>query len=125
MILDINPELQLNFGSLFENFVACELYQSGILPLYFKTPKIGEIDFLIELDGKVVPMVIRSGKDYRKHTALDRLLSEKMYPLDCAIVLSQSNLEQDGPILYLPIYMAGLIRSASPSDEPLDLSIFS
>ncbi|MGM9794774.1 MAG: DUF4143 domain-containing protein [Candidatus Aphodosoma sp.] len=31
---------------------------------YFNSKKQGEVDFVIELNGKVIPIEVKSGKDY-------------------------------------------------------------
>ena len=124
-ILKMNPEITMNFGSLFENYVACEFYFAGLKLLYYKTAKIGEIDFITELDDRVLPIEVKSGKDYKKHTALNNLLSSSEYKIDKAIVLSANNLEQSGKILYCPIYMAPLIRQSALENAQIDTNIFS
>ena len=123
-IMRMDPEIRINFGSLFENYTACELYGNGFQMLYYKTQKLGEIDFIIELDGKVLPIEVKSGKDYQKHPALNHLLDAKEYHIQGGIVLSLNNVKTEGRIRYLPIYMAGLIRPTAVADVPLDMDIF-
>lgn len=123
-IMRMDPELELNFGSLFENYVACQMYTSGLKLLYYKSQKIGEIDFITELNGRVVPIEVKSGKDYKKHKALDNLLAAPEYSIQEGIVLSTSNIEIKDNIFYCPVYMAELIREETPSDVPLTLDIF-
>lgn len=45
---------------------------------YFNSKQQGELDFVIELDGKVVPLEIKSGKDYKRHSALNNVLKMKI-----------------------------------------------
>lgn len=123
-ILQMDPELEINFGSLFENYAACEFYSNDLKMLYYKTASIGEIDFLLELDGKVVPVEVKSGKDYKKHKSLDNLLGSTKFHVDQAVVLSLNNVEQVDSILYCPIYMASLLQNARPSGEMIDIGIF-
>ena len=42
---------------------------------YFNSKKQGEVDFLIEYKGNVLPLEVKSGKDYKVHSALNNLLS--------------------------------------------------
>ena len=65
----LNKEKSINNGALFENVVAQELLANGFNLYYFNNKKQGELDFVIELDGKVTPLEIKSGKD-TKNTAL-------------------------------------------------------
>ncbi len=47
-------------GSLYENFVASELLKAGIELKYWRTKSMAEVDFVIEKNGKVVPLEIKS-----------------------------------------------------------------
>lgn len=123
-IMQMNPDTEINFGSLFENYVACEMYANGLKMLYYKSVEIGEIDYLLELDGRLMPLEVKSGKDYRRHKALDHLLSSTKFNVNRAIVLSLNNTEQDGNILYLPIYMAPLLHNSIPTSNTMDIGFF-
>ena len=122
-ILDMNPENEINNGALFENFVAQEFYANELATYYYKTTKIGEVDFLIEVDGEVVPVEVKSGKGYKKHPALDKLLKVENYGLKNAIVLSTANIEKEGQITYLPVYMAYLIKPQETENITLNLDL--
>ena len=104
-LLNMNPEYEINNGALFENFIAQELVSMNIQPYYFKNKNIAEIDFLIEYDNQVIPLEIKSGKDYKIHKALDNLLNTREYSIKKAYILSPSNIEIDDKNIYLPIYM--------------------
>lgn len=104
----------VNFGQAFENAVAQELRASGNENIYyFNKAKVGEVDFLIDAPGRpeVLPIEVKSGKSSHAHAALDHLLDVKNYHLKKAVVLHTDNVESDGKITYLPIYMAGLLQS--------------
>lgn len=104
-----------NNGGLFENFVMQELVFNGFIPYYYKSKKIGEIDFLIEKDDGIYALEVKSGKDFKSHKALDSLIKEKEYQVSKYIVLSKSNLFKEGSITYLPIYMCEFIKDLIPS----------
>lgn len=106
-LLEMNSEKEINNGALFENFVAQEIYASGRNPFYFKKKNVGEVDFIIERDDAAVPIEVKSGSDYKKHAALNHLMDN--FNIKEAFVLSLNNIEKDGKITYLPIYMAGLL----------------
>lgn len=106
-IAEMDPDLELNNGALFENFVAQEIYAKFQKSFYYKKKSIGEVDFMVERDGRAIPVEVKSGADYKHHAALNNLL--KHYKFDTAYVLSCNNVDTDGTITYLPIYMAGLI----------------
>jgi predicted AAA+ superfamily ATPase len=107
-ILTKNPDI--NYGVIYENAVAQELAAQGFDLYYYRNKKRGELDFLIEThDGRTLPIEVKSGKAYKRHSALRNLLSVPQYHFDEALVLSEANLETDGPITYLPIYLTYLL----------------
>ena len=77
----LNKEQSINNGSLFENAVAQELLSKGFKLYYFNSKKQGELDFLIELDGEVLPIEVKSGKDYKKHSALNNVMNDLNYDI--------------------------------------------
>ncbi len=101
----------MNMGAAFESFVAQELVAHGFKLRYFSSKKVGEIDFVEEtLDGEVIAIEVKSGKRYKSHAALDNALGAKDYGVDRALVLAESNLFRDGDVLYVPVFMAGLLK---------------
>lgn len=120
-LLDMNPDHEINNGALFENYVAQELSSCEITPYYFKSKGIGEIDFLIEYDNRIVPLEIKSGKEYKKHKALDNLLNSKEYSIDRGYIISLSNIEADDRCIYIPVYMTGLFGHRQSEDMIIDL----
>lgn len=100
----LNKDKDINFGSIYENAIAEELASKGFDLYYYKSNKFGEIDFLIENKGVVIPLEIKSGKNYKKHNALDNLLTNN-FDIPKAYVLSNNNIEVNGNKIYLPIYM--------------------
>ena len=68
----LNKEKSINNGALFENVVAQELLANGFNLYYFNNKKQGELDFVIELDGKVTPLEIKSGKCIKREKLRNR-----------------------------------------------------
>ena len=60
-----------------------------------------------------MPIEVKSGKDYKRHNALQNVLADRNYPIDKAIVLSNENLERVGKVTYAPVYMAMFIEPDS------------
>ena len=112
----LSGELSVNFGSVYENAAAQELTAHGFPLYYFNNKKQGEVDFLTEINGEVVPMEIKSGKDYTVHSALNNILSNSEYNINKAYVFSTANLSTDGKIVYAPIYMLMFIKKHEPKD---------
>ena len=75
------------------------------------------MDFVIEMNGKVVPIEVKSGKAYKSHKALDNFMNIPDYHLERAYIFSIYNVEKDGNILNLPIYMCYLLKE--PKIDPL------
>ncbi|MBO4427181.1 MAG: ATP-binding protein [Bacteroidales bacterium] len=108
----LSGETNINFGAIYENAVAQELTAQGFEQLhYFNSKKQGEVDFVIEPgDGTVLPIEVKSGKNYEFHHALANILDNTEYRLSKAIILCNDNVSVDGGKLYLPVYMATFIR---------------
>ena len=104
----------VNFGAVYENAVAQELAAHGFALRYFNSKKQGELDFVIERDGQALPIEVKSGKDYRRHSALDNVLANPEYGIGKAYVLNNGNVSPEGKILYLPVYMVMFLRPVLP-----------
>lgn len=106
----------INNGVLFENFAAQELAAHGEELYYFNSKKQGELDFVIELDGKVCPIEIKSGKDYKRHRAWEHVLEDANYEIGKAFIFSDQNTQRDGRKCYLPIYLLMFVEETKLSD---------
>jgi predicted AAA+ superfamily ATPase len=108
----INDRTDINYGALYENAVAQELKAHGADLYYFKNNAIGELDFVVEHPhGHVTPIEVKSGKSYKRHSALTRALATPNYGMEQGIVLAESNVHEEGSVRYLPIYMASMIHA--------------
>ncbi len=97
-------------GAMAEQFVGQELiayanpyYASELF--YWEREKKGadaEVDYVLELEGKMVPLEIKSGKTGRIRS-LHQFMLEKKPPI--GIKLSQAPLTQEREILSVPLYM--------------------
>ena len=74
-------EMDANFGAIFENFAAQELHSHGYPLYYFNSKKQGELDFVIEHECKVLPIEIKSGKNYKRHNALSNVMNNPDYAM--------------------------------------------
>ena len=101
----LQGETSINFGAIYENAVAEELYAHGWSLYYFHSKGQGELDFLLEYDAEIIPVEVKSGKYYERHNALSNVLSNEEYAIRRAIVLCNDNIREVGRILYAPIYM--------------------
>lgn len=106
----LNKEKDINFGSIYENVVAQELRAHGFELYYFNSKKQGELDFVIEYKGEVLPIEVKSGKDYARHRALDQVLKNESYGIKEAMVFCNENIEVKDQVFYCPLYLVGLLK---------------
>ncbi len=120
----IKGDKNINYGAIYENAVAQELVAHGLEPYYYNNKKRGEVDFVVELGGAVLPLEVKSGKDYESHRALSNIMACEEYDLPEAIVFNNDNLRVAGKIVYAPIYMVMFLEKsqAAPSCYKVDLS---
>lgn len=122
----LNHEKDINFGSIYENAAAQELKAHGFDLYYFNSKKQGELDFLIEYNGNVLPIEIKSGKDYTKHAALNNVLENNAYDIPEAFVFHNGNVNISDKAVYYPIYMLMFVQKEKLPDDfiyRLDLGV--
>ncbi len=106
----------INLGSVYETVAAQELKAHGFNLYYYDNKKNGEVDYLIDDANRlsVIPLEIKSGKDYYTHSALNKLLEIKEYNIHRAYVLSnEQQVIQKNGIVYMPIYNIMFFNSGS------------
>ena len=113
----VNKEGDINKGAVFENVVVQELHAHGYPLYYYNSKKFGEIDFIVEQNGKSLPIEVKSGKAYNKHSALNNLMNAKEYGIEEAFIFTNDNVKIDGKLNYLPMYMVMFLR-----DEPIEFA---
>lgn len=122
----LKKEQDINFGAVYENAVAQELKTHGFELYYFQSKKQGELDFVVECGGKVIPIEVKSGKTYARHRALDSVLGNEQYGIAEAFVFCNENVHvKEGRIVYFPVYMVGFLKKEEERDElhySIDLS---
>jgi len=106
----LQGEVTINYGAIYENFVAQELHAHGWELYYYQNKKQGELDFLLERDSEIIPLEVKSGKNYDRHVALNNMMNDKEYGIKRAIVLCNNNILAKDNILYAPIYMLMFIK---------------
>ncbi len=114
----LSGDVNINCGAIYENLVAQELMAHGWDLRYFNSKKQGELDFVLEQDDEIIPLEVKSGKDYQRHSALSNVMKNKDYGIGRAIVLSNKNVSVKDRTLYAPIYMTMFLRKRV-SEEPL------
>lgn len=90
----LNDEQFINFGAIYENVVAQELKAHGFDLYYFNNKRLGELDFVVEYKGQVLPIEVKSGKDYDRHNALSNVMASTEYKIPHGLVLCNGNVEK-------------------------------
>ncbi len=119
----INKNGEVNNGAHFENAVAQQLKANGFESYFCKKKNMGELDFVIEMSGKVVPIEVKSGKGYKTHKSLYNFMSVPDYHMEKAYVFSVGNVEVEGAVIYLPIYMCYLLKEPQIEQMIVELDI--
>ena len=102
----LQGELDANLGAIAENVIAQELASHGFGIHYFDAKKYGEVDFVVQSGTSVIPVEVKSGNDWTRHKALDNILAVDEWGIGQAWVLCKGNVLRNGPVTYLPLYMA-------------------
>ena len=101
-------------GAVYESAVALQLKANGHKLFYFDNRKKGEVDFLVDdySSTSILPIEVKSGKDYSVHSALRNLISTPDFFVRSAFVLSNNReVRQDDGICYMPIYYVMFLDS--------------
>ena len=94
----LTGDAKINYGAIYENFAAQELRAHGYNLYYFNNKKQGELDFVVENKDSILPIEIKSGKDYKRHNALSNVILNDEYNISEAIVFSNGNIESEGKV---------------------------
>ena len=118
--LNVNAVLQdiksVNLGTVYESVVAQELRAHGFPLHYYDNKQKGEVDFLVDDFErlKVLPLEVKSGKDYTEHSALSHFLKTAEYGINRAIVFSnERQVFLKKGITYMPIYYCMFLQHDS------------
>ncbi|MBO4348190.1 MAG: ATP-binding protein, partial [Candidatus Methanomethylophilaceae archaeon] len=118
----VRGRLGMNEGMLFENSVAQELVSCGIdlrfSRFYTDDKHVGEVDFVVG-GRRPVPIEVKSGNSSR-HASLDRFMERNAGRVGKAYVIHAADLRIDGPLTYLPAYMAGMLGRSLSGDVSVD-----
>lgn len=117
VMTDVNS---INLGAVYETVVAQELKAHGYDLYYYDNKKNGEVDFIIDDVDNLsnIPIEVKSGKDYKIHSALDKFMSNKDYNIKKAYVFSnEPEVYTENNITYLPIYYVMFLKNESNDSD--------
>ncbi len=112
----LTDKLPVDLGYLYENVVA-QLLRAAGHKLYYYTFKESseegrvkryEIDFLIGSKDKICPIEVKSS-GYKTHKSIDEFRKKYSRRIRECYMLYTKDLRHDGELIYLPVYMAGLL----------------
>ena len=122
--LNVNAVLQdiksINLGTVYESVVAQELAAHGFKLFYYDNKQKGEVDFLVDdyTQLEVLPIEIKSGKDYTEHSALTKFLETPDYGISRAIVFSnERKIFKKKGVTYWPIYYSMFLQNDFSSEK--------
>ena len=116
----LNDMRSINLGSVYENAVAQELASHGYKLFYYDNRSKGEVDFLIDDHNtiSVLPVEVKSGKDYTKHSALDNFMKVPDYHISSALVLNDDReIRVVNNVTYAPVYNVMFLSSEAYEPE--------
>ncbi len=113
----LSDKLATDLGYVYENVVA-QLLKTAGHSLYYNTFKISsseeseprsyEIDFLLSRKDKIYPIEVKSS-GYKSHKSLDEFKKKYSSRIGQSYLLYTKDLRKEDSIIYLPVYMAGLL----------------
>ncbi len=110
----LSDKLSADLGYVFENVVSQMLKAAGHSLFYFTFPadkerkKYYEIDFLTVKGTKINPLEVKSSS-YMTHKSLDVFRELYSSIVGCPTVIYTKDLRWENGVLYLPVYMTGLL----------------
>ncbi len=118
----LSDENGVNLGSVYECAVAMELASLGQSLFYYDNRHKGEVDFLVDNyeDLSVIPIEVKSGKDYKRHCAISAFVQNQDYKVKFGLVLSNSGkIEIKNNLIYLPCYMSMFLKYSGEEEQDI------
>lgn len=100
-ILSTVEEANTYMGAMTENYVAQALASNGYKPCYWQSDGKAEVDFVLQLDGKVIPVEVKKGRRNRSKSL--GVFVEK-YQSCYSIRVSKKNFGFENGIKSVPLY---------------------
>jgi predicted AAA+ superfamily ATPase len=102
-VLYLSSELNDFKGGMAENYVCNQLIASDYTNYYWESDRVAEVDFIIQRDGKVIPIEVKSADNTR---AKSLKIYMDMYKPEYAIKLSTKNFGFEDNKKTVPLYAA-------------------
>ena len=88
-------------GGLTENYVHNQLILNGATPYYWKSKSDAKVDFIVRIDGDIIPIEVKSSENTRSKSLQFFM---KTYPAKYAIRVSAKNFGFENNIKSIPLY---------------------
>jgi len=106
-ILSLVEEDNGFMGTMCENYVAQALYCNGFPLNYWKNENTAEVDFVLQIDGKVIPLEVKKGL---RTKSVSMSMFMKKYNSPYSIRISKKNFGFENQIRSVPLYAVFCIR---------------
>jgi hypothetical protein len=105
-IITKGDELFIEFkGAMTESYVLQELSAAGFeTPAYWESGGRAEVDFLVEFDGRIIPLEVKSGAAVRSRSLA---VYDERYKPELMLRVSPLNGKSKGRLLNVPLYAIG------------------
>jgi predicted AAA+ superfamily ATPase len=113
-ISNLSPHAILNYdygsykGYFAENFVLQELLARENDPLYSWQESSAQVEFLMEKDGKVIPIEVKAGNT-TKAKSLSAFAKKYQPPYRVIVSGKPYMISNDGQVKNFPLYLAGFL----------------
>ena len=120
----LQGDISVNLGSVLENVIAQEIAAKNFALHYFDSKKYGELDFVVQNGLEIDLLEIKSGHDYKKHAALNKVASVDAWSFRKKYVFCKGNIECENDVVYMPLYMIMFYRpEQGPSNSIYELDL--
>ena len=108
----LSGKLSINEGMFFENVAAQQLALTRRDLLFYEfrmgDSQMYEVDFILQGGRGIIPVEVKSSSSSR-HKSLDLFMEKYGMRIEQAYVVHGKDLRVDGDVVYVPLYMAGLL----------------
>lgn len=94
-------------GAMSENYVAQALFCKGFPLHYWKNKNTAEVDFVLQINGKVIPLEVKKGL---RAKSVSMAMFMKKYDSPYAIRISKKNFGYENQIKSIPLYALFCIK---------------
>lgn len=109
IMLTDNDDTHLYKGGMYENLAVCELMSAGAGSLYYWREGRYEVDLISAIDGRTVPIEVKSGTNFSMES-LNRY--QKEYKVSWGLVISNRMPKKGEGRDMVPFYLAGNVQRA-------------